>query len=97
MSASDSSRARSGSQPLFKSAAIGADSLGQGAGLGQVRLEVLGEPLVQPERQVAIGAAEQGVGGLVPQVFLEPRAGVGVDDSLVPWARKNARRCGSSG
>ena len=46
MSASDSSLSRSGCQPLFRSVAIGASALVPGAGLGQVGLEVFGEPLV---------------------------------------------------
>ena len=67
---------------------IGAIRSPRRAGLGQVRLEVFGEPLVQPERQVAVRAAEQGVGRLVSQVFLEPRARVRVDDPLVPLCQE---------
>ena len=58
------------------------DPFAQGARLRQVGLEVLGEPLVEPERQIAVSAAKQGVGRLVSQVFRELRARVSVDDSL---------------
>ena len=83
MSDNDSSRARSGSQPAFKSSVMGAIRSAKAPGSVEVGLEVLSEPLVEPERQVAVCAAEQGVGRLVSQVFGELRARVGVDDSLV--------------
>ena len=72
MSVRDSSRSRFGAQRLRRSMG---DQLGAGAVRvrpGEVVLEVFGQALVQPERQVAEGAAEQGMRRLVPQVFLEP-------------------------
>ena len=53
-----------------------------GARLSQIALEVLGKPFIEPERKIAERAAEQRVGRLVTQVFLETRARVGVDDAL---------------
>ena len=43
-------------------------------------LEVFGEPLVEPEGKIAVAAADQGVGGLVSEVLLEPIAQVRVDN-----------------
>ena len=46
-------------------------------------LEVFGQPLVEPERDVADRDVEQGVGRLVAEVLFEPVAEEGVDDPLV--------------
>ena len=46
-------------------------------------LEIFGQPLVEPERDVADGDVEQGVGRLVADVLFEPVAEEGVDDPLV--------------
>ena len=82
MSESDSSRGRLGDQPPRKIVGDVIDALALRARSGQVALEVLGEPFIEPERQIAERTAEQGVGRLVAQVFLEAGARVGVDDAL---------------
>ena len=64
------------------------DALVLGARLSQVGLEVLGKPFIEPERQIAERTAEQGMGCLVAQVFLEAWARVRVDDALAPLSQE---------
>ena len=82
MSESDSSRGRLGDQPPLKIVGDVIDALVLRARLSQVGLEVLGEPFIEPERQIAERATEQGMRRFVTQVFLEARARVSVDDAL---------------
>ena len=64
------------------------EPFGQRAWLRQVGLEVLGEPLIEPERQIAVSAAKQSVSRLVSQVFRQLPARVSVDDSLAALCQK---------
>ena len=83
MSVSDSSRSRFGDHPPRRSAAISSSRAALGAGQGEVGFEILGEPFIQPQGEVAECPVEQRVGPFVSQVFLEARVGVGVDDPIL--------------